>query len=304
MTINQQSVRVVDYLWKIPLCGAIYFMAGHISGFIVSVAGLEFPEWPGPEQGPPQLLTLLAALLLATFIALLARGIGGALPTRALKLAVFTYVCFGFNNHLEALIFTTMGGFKTMTLYAIIPCLAIGTAAAHLFRPSPAETTTQLVVAALRSWWWRIPLVIVLWPVIYYFFGMLASPFVIEAYQTSQAGLILPSQAIILSTQLLRSTLYLVVILPIVFAWTLSRRNLILSLGLAVFATMGLVGLVETTFFPPLLRIVHSIEILGDAMVYGWVIVALFAPKNAQLQRDLSVPEHEPTTSEENPSLA
>jgi hypothetical protein len=42
---------------------------------------------------------------------------------------------------------------------------------------------------------------------------------------------------------------------------------------------MGLIGLLTATFFPPVLRIVHSIEILGDAVVYAWLLVALFVPR-------------------------
>ncbi len=288
MTLNHSTENVAPYLWRIPLCAVIYFIAGHISGFLVIAAGFQFPEWPGPEQGPSKLLFFLSAILLATFLAPLARGINGSLASRTLILATFTYVCFGFNNHLEALIFTTLGHFSTMTLYAIIPSLAIGAAVAVFIRPAPASATTRFEGRALRSWWWRIPAVVILWQMIYYFFGMLASPFVIEAYQTSEAGLVLPSQAIIVSTQLLRSTLYLAVVIPVILAWTRSRRGLILSLGAALFATMGLVGLVESTFFPALLRVVHSIEILGDGMVYGWVVVALLAPRTEEPATEIS----------------
>ena len=42
---------------------------------------------------------------------------------------------------------------------------------------------------------------------------------------------------------------------------------------------MGLIGLLSATFFPPVLRVTHSIEILGDALVYAWLLVALFIPK-------------------------
>jgi len=42
---------------------------------------------------------------------------------------------------------------------------------------------------------------------------------------------------------------------------------------------MGLIGLLSATFFPPVLRVAHSIEILGDAVVYAWLLVALFIPK-------------------------
>ena len=42
---------------------------------------------------------------------------------------------------------------------------------------------------------------------------------------------------------------------------------------------MGLIGLLSATFFPSILRITHTIEILGDAVVYAWLLVALFLPK-------------------------
>ena len=42
---------------------------------------------------------------------------------------------------------------------------------------------------------------------------------------------------------------------------------------------MGLIGLVSATFFPPVLRIAHSLEILGDGLVYAWLLVALLVPR-------------------------
>ena len=55
--------------------------------------------------------------------------------------------------------------------------------------------------------------------------------------------------------------------------------SLLWSLAVAFFAMMGLIGLLSATFFPPILRITHTIEILGDAIVYAWLLVALFVPK-------------------------
>ncbi len=200
---------------------------------------------------------------------------------RWLILAAFTYVAFGLNNQIEAAIFTTYGGTATMLVFFILPCAFGAAAAVCLFRPEEQDTSLEnaLTGRPVPTWWWRVAIAWLAFPVIYVFFGMLAAPFVVPVYEAQDFGLTLPGWGTMLPVALARSALYLAVTIPILVTWSSSRRSLVLSLAVAFFAMMGLIGLLSATFFPAVLRITHSIEILGDALVYAWLIVALFIPK-------------------------
>lgn len=196
-------------------------------------------------------------------------------------MAAFAYVTFGLNNQIEAAIFTTYGGTPTMLVFFVLPC-AIGAAAAvQFFRPVQTDESLEsvFIVQPVSKWWWRVVVMWLAFPVIYIFFGMLAAPVVVPVYQTQDFGLTLPGFGTMLPVALGRSALYLAVTVPILVTWSRSRRSLYWALAISFFAMMGLIGLLSAAFFPPVLRVAHSIEILGDALVYAWLLIALFIPK-------------------------
>jgi hypothetical protein len=226
---------------------------------------------------------------MAACLALIARGIRGSQFARWLILAVFTYVTFGLNNQIEAAIFTTYGGTATMLLFFILPCAFGAAAAVSLFRPEESGSMVENSITGhpASNWLWRVAVAWLAFPVIYIFFGMLAAPLVVPVYQTQDFGLTLPGFGTMIPVALARSALYLAVTIPILVTWSRSRRSLLWSLAVAFFAMMGLIGLLSATFFPPVLRVTHTIEILGDAIVYAWLLVALFIPK---VRHEISAP--------------
>jgi len=279
---TEERQTAISWLWRIMVVALIYFVAILISGAVVTVTGLEWPTIAEPaSQTTNILLNLVSSFLIAACLALLAGGIRGSQFVRWLILAAFTYVTLGLNNQIEAAIFTTFGGTAAMLVFFVLPCLFGAAAAVWLFHPPQVEAPFETTIAnyPTSAWWWRIPAAWLAFPIIYLFFGMLAAPLVVPVYQEQNFGLTLPGMGTILPVVLGRSALYLAVTIPILVNWSRSRRSLILSLGIAFFAMMGLIGLLTATFFPPILRIVHSIEILGDGLVYAWLLVALFIPK-------------------------
>jgi hypothetical protein len=250
---------VVSWLWKIPAIAIAYFFGVMVAGAVITAAKMQWPTYPGSASETENLiLALIGSFIMAGCLALLARGIRGSQAARWLILAAFAYVTFGLNNQIEAAIFTTYGGTSTMLVFFILPCAFGAAAAVHLFRPEQSDPSLAHVMTnqPVSKWWWRAGVAWLAFPVIYLFFGMLAAP--------------------------------LVVPVPVLVTWSRSRRSLFWSLAIAFFAMMGLIGLLSATFFPPVLRIAHSIEIFGDAMVYAWLLVALFIPK-ARQQSDVPV---------------
>lgn len=282
---------IVRWLWKIPAITIAYFMGVMISGGVITAAKMQWPAFPGSASETENfVISLIGSILMAACLALLARGIRGSLFARWLIVAIFTYVTFGLNNQIEAAIFTTYGGTSTMLLFFILPCAFGAAAAIHLFRPEQPDASLESVITTqtMSTWWWRAVVAWLAFPVIYIFFGMLAAPFVVPVYEAQDFGLTLPGWGTLIPVALVRSALYLAVTIPIIVNWSNSRRSLFLSLAVVFFAMMGLIGLLSTAFFPPVLRITHSIEILGDAIVYAWLLLALFMPKPKVNEAEIS----------------
>jgi hypothetical protein len=273
---------ITGWIGKVAAIAAAYFLGTMISGMVITAAGMPWPAFPNPpSQTTNLILGVFSSVLMASCLALLASGIRGSQPVRWLALSAFSYVIFGLNNEIEAAAFTTFGGTATMLVFFVVPCLLGAAAAVWLIRPAtlPEPRLVTVLAGPLSTWWWRVVLAWLAFPVIYIFFGMLVGPIVVPFYKEPGFMLTLPGWNTILPVVLLRSALALAVTLPILLLWSRSRRSLFVSLAIAFFALMGLIGLAATTFFPPTLRVVHSIEILGDAVVYAWVLVALFIPK-------------------------
>jgi len=278
----------IGWLWKIPLIAVAYFVATMISGALITAIGMEFPDFPELAYSP--IRSLLAALVLGAALYLLARGIRGSSVLRWFVLFAFTYISFCVNNQIECAIFTTMGGFDTMLVFFIIPCALVAGAAALLVKP-PDEATVLTTVFSDRpmsAWWWRATLAWLAFPVIYYFFGMLIYPFVADAYEGGELGLVVPSQSVILSAVTFRSLLFLLVTIPILTNWSRSRRSLMLALAAAFTAMVGAVGMIEAGWMTTTMRIVHGLEITADSIVHAWVLVTLLVPKSRAAVAELS----------------
>jgi len=279
---NESRNPVVSWAWKIPAIAIAYFIGVMIGGAVITAAKMQWPTFPGSAGETENfVLSLISSILMAACLALIARGIRGSQFVRWLILAVFTYVAFGLNNQIEAAIFTTYGGNTTMLLFYILPCAFGAAAAIHLFRPEQNSPSIDNAITGqpFTRWLWRAIVAWLAFPVIYLFFGTLAAPVVVPVYQSQDFGLTLPGFGTMIPVALVRSALYLAVTIPILVNWSRSRRSLFLSLGIALFAMMGLIGLLSATFFPSVLRVAHSVEILGAALVYAWLLVALFIPK-------------------------
>lgn len=265
-------------LWKVPVVAAVYFGGSLIAGWISEIVGLQFPEFPGQEYRP--VVSALAALVLAAGVSLLARGIHGSTARRWMVLFSFTYISFCINNQIEGAVFSTASGFASNLAYFVIPCALVAWAAVLLFE-APAHDQVLTTIFSDRpasSWWWRFLIAWISFPFIYYFFGAFAYPLVKDAYQSSDFALEVPSQSLILGAVFTRSLLFLLATIPVLFYWSRSRRCLVFSLGTALAAMVGVVAMIESTWLPTTMRLVHGVEITLDSLVHAWVLVALLVP--------------------------
>jgi hypothetical protein len=275
----------LHYLWKIPLCGLLFFLGFIPGNWLAAALGLPAPALPaGAEATTVAQYTLLASLLLALALAFLSTGLAVPYLPRWLILFAFAWVGYGVNTYLEAAIFSTMASASFYTVVLYLPAASLcGAAVAALFPPA---TTGNGFSASLRvyfaqrpakEWAWRLPLAYLAFPIAYLFFGTLLSPIVISYYQQGSNELALPGWEQILPTLALRSLLFLLICLPIVGLWQLSMKRLFVTLGLALFIVVGGLGMLEAYWLPAVLRMTHSLEILADELVYALALTLLLS---------------------------
>jgi len=260
---------------KILLSTLALAIATMLAGAIVSTLPLTPPvSLPGESPSLPSML--FGSLVLVVGLVPIASGLGGRFVTRWLALCLMLFVATGVNTVIELIIFGTEGGHRYLLVFYFL-CF-VATAAALAWQYSSHQSAPQLPHLGTGQWLWRVAVAWLSFPVIYFLFGLCVAPFVIPIYQAGVVGLRVPPLDVIMRTQLLRSFLFLASSLPVILLWTGSRRRLILVLGWAHTAMVGLYGLSQANFMPPTLRVIHSLEITADSFVYALVLAWLFFP--------------------------
>jgi hypothetical protein len=245
--------------------------------------GLPTPEIPaGAEQTILGQYLLVISLILATGLAVLAHNLPGRYVSRWLTLAFLVWIAYGVNNILEGVVFTSMSAASlfTVVLYGVASLL-VGAVAAWLFPPQDRNGRfadfMKLFLARFsgKAWAWRLLAAWLAFPLIYLAFGRLVAPLVMDYYEQGLFGLSLPGWDQILPLVAVRSLLFLLACLPVLVLWNRSPRRLFWVLGLNLFLLVGGLNMLQAYWMPASLRIIHSLEILADEMIYAGVLVLL-----------------------------
>jgi len=261
---------------KILLSALILAIATMLAGTIVSALPLS-PPVSLPGTSPAFLSMLFGSLVLVVGVVPIASGLGGRFATRWLALGLMLYLATGVNTVVELSIFGTEGGRRYLLVFYFLCFVATAVALAGQY--GSQQSAPKLPHLGTGQWLWRIAVAWLSFPVVDFLFGLCVAPFVIPIYQAGVVGLHIPPLDVIMRTQLLRSFLFLASSLPVILLWTGSRRRLILALGWAHTAMVGLYGLSQASFMPPVLRVLHSLEIAADSFVYAFILVWLFFPR-------------------------
>jgi hypothetical protein len=272
--------RVLPWLWKLPVCVAALF-AGQMLGLaLVSVLGLELPvPTSAADEGPNALLFVLAAIAITVALASMATGLAGRWWLRGAILAAFLFGVYGVGNTIESSVFTTLGGEGALLALHLPAAILIGIGVALLF-PAPSDGRFRERATAFFARWSpaglaaRLALAVLAFPVFYFVFGMAVAP-IVTPYYGRLDFLVIPPVTTMLTVVFIRSVLLLLVSLPVIIAWRATRGRLMLALSLGHFVALGLAGLLQATFFPPVLRWTHGVEILGGAVCYAVTLAIL-----------------------------
>ncbi|MBN1641464.1 MAG: hypothetical protein JXA09_09530 [Anaerolineae bacterium] len=277
--------RFLGYVWKLPLASAAFMIGLTVSGMLLPLLGLEAPALPdGVDAETIGLAFALGSLLFGLALALLARGLCGSFTVRWLSLSLMMWVAYAINNVVEGAIYSTFSatsGASSMlytALSLLLPAMGQAAVVAALFKLPAKESRARLRLSTWSpsGWAWRLAIALIAFPVIYFVFGVMVEPIVGAYYEQGQFELALPPLWVIIPVQLLRSAGFCLVSLPPILLWGRGRTALILSLGLALFVFVGGFSMATTYWFPWQLRVVHSLEILVDEMLYALVLGLLF----------------------------
>ena len=269
---------------------AVAFAAGLIvSRILLYALGVAVPRLS--TQAPESVAgfyLIAGSTLLAGGLWPSARGIGGSRGIRWPALFFFIFSSFAVSVTIEASIFSSAAGILLMTPVLLLPCIMLAGLMAMLPSAapgSPAPLGTAIGFFRARPWheWtWRFLGAVVSFPLVYFIFGILVSPFVSAYYGRGVSGLVLPAPILILKVQFLRAVIHLASALPIILLWRQDRRRLVVALMCAFFVCVFAYDFVLAIQVPVFLVVVHGIEILADSLAYAWALVFFFCPERIQ----------------------
>lgn len=286
MQQKNSLIEVAGYLWKTLLCAFVFASGLVISRIFFYKINVIYPHLPQQADESIAIYFLLTgSLILIAGLTPLIERIDGIYLTRLFIAFLFLYVSFGINISVENAIYSISEGHYLMILYLFLPCLLTSFAMVSLYKPK--NESEQLSVRSkqffkprtLEQWVWRCIIAIIAFPLVYFIFGLIVSPIVVDYYRSGSYGLALPDIEVILLVQLFRSLLFVLVSLPVMIMWVGSRTQLIVLLGIAYFVFVFSYDIVLAYQYPSILRITHGVEILADSIVYAFLIVKLLAPK-------------------------
>lgn len=280
------------FLWLGKLVvGAFAFMVGlMVGGMLAGMTPFPAPTLPPAMDANAAMMAMVASsplLVLALFW--LGRRLVGGWLIRSLLLALFVWIAYLLNNVIEGVIFSsylTSPWYNLITFTpAVLFCAGI---TAWLF---PSTQRNQSFGAAWqahfrqyspKAWGWRLVSAALIFMPIYYLFGLIVAPLVVDYYRQGDFGFALPPLTTLLPVLLGRSVLFLVAVLPLIVAWSGSRRTLWLSLGFALFVCVGLLNLLAANWISVEVRALHLTEILADSLVHAGALVWLLARPSGQ----------------------
>ena len=280
---------ILYYVWRIAACSFVFAFGLIASRLILHPLGLTPPRLPQQADESIAVYYLLSgSILLSLSLLPFAQKISGAFFTRFLSMFFFFFACFGISVSLESSIYSSIEGFDLMILILLLPIVLFSFTCISLTKSQPtSESFSQKSLRFFKSntrseWAWKILLAFLSFPVIYLLFGIIASPLVADYYRESSYGLAIPDIGTIMSVQLVRSLLFLMVTLPIMITWFGNRVQLVVMLGIAHFMFVFSYDIVLAYQLPIKLVLTHAIEILLDSMVYAWVMVKLLYSERSE----------------------
>lgn len=280
-------MKILKDIGKILLLSIVLASGLVVSRILLLKLNVFIPRFPEQANENTAIYYLLiGSMLLASGWYYLLKGIGGSKIERILISSVFILIGFSIGVTIESAIYSDVESYHMsiillllpMILYAII--ITIITDTKKLLQPFDKRLISYFKTWSKKSWLKKIVLAIISFPIIYFIFGVIASPFVTNYYSKLVGGLQLPDPGLIIGIQLIRSMLFLVITIPLIVNWTSTKTKLIISLSIAHFVMVFAYDIYLAIVMPVELVIIHGVEIAADSFIYSWILIKILYPDN------------------------
>jgi hypothetical protein len=199
------------------------------------------------------------------------------------------FIVGSFNNMLEGYFFTNVFdsldmfvmGAAVMLVSSGLQAMAAGYVLQAGERSLMAGFNQQMQKRNLGEWVKRLAVGALAYFPVYFFFGMLVSPFVISYYSDPSLGLVVPPFSVIIPLEIVRGLLYVAVLLPVVACRDADIKGSTVALAGMLFIPGALLPLLGDQGLPAPIIPFHLVEILADSVVYGYLLARLLGTPKA-----------------------
>ncbi len=198
------------------------------------------------------------------------------------------FIIGSFINMIEGWFFTTTySNLMPFIIQAFTTLLTVGIESGIIVYIMPGQGS-ETILSELKSHWNKLSagvfsrsLIIcgVGYLPVYFFFGLLVSPFVIEYYNDPALGLVIPPFSLLIPLEILRGFMFVGTLLPLVVGLK-TRRDIFIACAAMLFVQGSLIPLIGDIGLPPQIVPYHLVELFCDSTVYGYLVARLFTPKN------------------------
>ncbi len=194
-----------------------------------------------------------------------------------------------FNNLLEGYFFTESVGNTELIFGSLLSLLITFIYSISLIILFQVKPTSEIFPENIKSyfakhssfsWIMRIILGGVAYFPVYFIFGALVSPFILQYYNTG-GNLVVPDLLTIFLLQIIKGFLYTLAFLLLFGSLNFDKKRWFAAIVSILYVPGVFVPFLIRESFVPALRFFHGFELLADCVVYGIILVVLFVSGRA-----------------------
>ena len=227
----------------------------------------------------------LIAVILSVYLLWLANNLNLKLSHAISLIGLEVLIVMFLNNIAEAVFFTDLYT-KPVELaasigFALLFSVLVTFASAIVYFLPRAEYSlwgnikNRLSEGSKGGWVLRLVLTGPLFFGVYFLFGLIVSPFVTPFYNDPSLGLKIPAFSVMIPVEILRGYIYGIVLLPLIVSLRFGKLYSFITVSMMLFVLGGLVPLIDAPL-PEAIIPYHTLEILGDSLVFGYIVMWLY----------------------------
>jgi len=266
---------------------------GRIATMTVGLAAVDIVRKVSSGQTPSMSQLFFLALgyfLLSAYLAWIQGEMRMGFPGLASVLWLNFFVVGSFSNMIEGYFFTNIFESDNVFIMGALAMLffsGVQAGLASIILEKGEKTLRECLVEYLAEtdafgWFKRILIGTLSYFPVYFFFGMLVSPFVISYYSDPSLGLIVPPFTVIIPVEILRGFLYVATLLPMAASLGADRRTSAMAFAGMLYIVGAFIPLLGDQGLPPQIIPYHLAEIFADSVVYGYVLARVLTKKKTR----------------------